>query len=212
MTVVQLAVPYTWLRPLWKRVGLPDAELGNVYVVGWLVALIALFSRAPQPSWELGSRALITAVAGYRLLDLVSFYVEVILRQGERKFRSFERSVVLLGLNAAESVVALAIFLRASGVADKTDALYGAFLLLTQMDTPATGTEHIRFVTVLGIALGLLLLIVALSLFVGAIGQQFSSYGAAAPDVSGPVPPVVEKREALEAKPAPPTSPDIGGG
>jgi hypothetical protein len=135
------AVLYTRLAGVERLRG---AWLAYLYVGAWIAVLAILLGTSDL--WEDGvSEALVVIlalVAGYRLLDIVRWWLSLLLDPGHHLVAPAERSLLFAVLNLGETALIGGIWLQATDQSRTAGgALFQAFSLVTQLQlAPATTT------------------------------------------------------------------------
>jgi hypothetical protein len=150
-----------WVERLLERWGHPRpkrraADVATLYVGLWLFALLVLAAVTfVTPGWWL--LPVVAVLAAMRTVDVASFQLRYLLDRNHSMHESFERSLLLLGVNVAEMVLALTVLLTAWVDRAPGTAIREAFGIVTLTDAPATpeaGAFILRIIfTVVSIAL-----------------------------------------------------------
>ena len=113
-------------------------DFAPVYALGWLSIIAAAYALSPL--WVGGVWVLVPVlvVAAWRYLDIVLWYLGLLLNARHTRFAPVERNVLLLMVDLITVVFIAAILLRATDTSRSFDtAWFDGFFLVTLTDVPA---------------------------------------------------------------------------
>jgi hypothetical protein len=164
---------YRYAFRIWPLRRLRVISQAEVYVAGWLALLTAIFVLSPETPGS-GWQYVIVAICSYRYVDLLTYYVGILLDRSANSLQSYMRSLVLLALNVGELVLILGLAFRIlfPGIGRPT-ALLDAFDVVT-LRAPAPGPGTVpHFVGALAIIAALTLLVGGVTVVLGLISARF---------------------------------------
>lgn len=163
LDVIQLLSLYSVVRRMVPALRGPG--FAEIYVLTWLGLLIAILELTTA-GWGVG-------VALYRLADLTTHELKILLDRSSRGLASFTRSLVLLGVNLLEIAVILGIAIRYAEDVRPFAAFIRGFEIVTLRSVATQGVLSSELVTFGGTAIALIFLAGGLSMVVGLIGESF---------------------------------------
>jgi hypothetical protein len=142
-----------------------------LYVGLWLFALLVLTAVAlVTPGWWL--LPVVAVLAAIRTVDVASFQLRYLLDRDHSMLVSFERTLLLLGANVAEMVLALTVLLTAWVGRAPGTAIREAFGIVTLTDAPATPETGAFILRVIFTAVSITLLAGAGGVILGLVGRD----------------------------------------
>lgn len=150
------------------------------YVSGWIGVLLAIL--ATSGNWTTHGRLLLllfVGIAGYRLLlDVLRWWLDLLLDPRHYALVSGERNLFFAGLNLVEAALVCAIWLRAAGQARTVGAAaYDGFLLVTQLASPTAATDWAKVGVALVESTALVILVGGLAVVIAAVEKNIHATG-----------------------------------
>ena len=179
--------PYEWLNnkwttgnypPLLKKIGDP----AEVYVLAWLTLEVSLviFLAGCKPAHDSPISYAILAIATYRVVNLASYQLKILLTDTKSRLQGLARSFFLALLNLAELGLATTIVVYAFGVSVIPDGLTEGLLVSTfqnDLTIDEMGSGWIAFVLALLMGAALLVAVGSLGLVIGKLAETFVTGG-----------------------------------
>jgi diadenosine tetraphosphate (Ap4A) HIT family hydrolase len=154
--------------PRGKRV---SADFATVYVLAWLAALVTCTVLVAMTTSRLLA-AILALIAAWRAFDIATFQMRSILDRRASMLASFERTLLFLGINVAELVLALGILIVAVDAQRPHDAFRIAFGIVTLTEPPATPSAAMFALKVVFSAISIILLAGAAGVALGLVGRD----------------------------------------
>jgi hypothetical protein len=158
------------------RIGQPSgerssADAATVYVGLWLAVLLLLAVAAAEWSDSVVLE-LVAILAALRAFDVATFQLRVLLDRNASLLASFERTLLFVGINLFEMILALAILLIAWVGVDPHQGFRDAFGIVTLTDAPVFQSDLGFSLRVTFTGISIVLLAGAGAVVLGLVGRD----------------------------------------
>jgi hypothetical protein len=172
---VRWVVPYEWFAAFRRRRGgALSPNFIALYAFGWIVVLTALFILVPEVNGCTWVKTIIAIPPVVASIEIVRWWLSVILNRAHYLFLSFERNLLYLVVNLSEIALAGAVLLRLTSKSDgAAEALFAAFFLTLQLSNGPQGPVIHDLAQMFIAGCSLVLLAGGLAILLGGLASSF---------------------------------------